>query len=80
VRRDRRVSVMAPMPLIRGAVPTDIGECLALASREVASPTGLAHDLEDGERLLLVAEDAGRIVGYGRTMHFVRAADAAARG
>ena len=63
---------MVPIPLIRRAVPADIKDCLALGSREGAPPTGLAGDLADIERLLLVAEDAGRIIGYGRAMHFRR--------
>ncbi len=67
---------MAQPPLIRPAVVTDIEDCLALANREVALPTDLADDLRDADRLLLVAEDAGGIIGYGRTMHFRRAADA----
>ena len=63
---------MVPIPLIRRAVPADIKDCLALGGREGAPPTGLADDLADIERLLLVAEDAGRIIGYGRAMHFRR--------
>jgi ribosomal protein S18 acetylase RimI-like enzyme len=60
--------------VIRLAVSTDIVECLALAARDVELPTGLADDLREEGRLLLVAEDAGRVVGYGRTMHFRRGA------
>ena len=69
---------MVQPPLIRRAVATDIEDCLALAARDVESPTGLADDLRDLDRLLLVAEDAGRVIGYGRTMHLRRAADAPA--
>jgi ribosomal protein S18 acetylase RimI-like enzyme len=69
---------MVQPPLIRRAVPTDIEPCLTLANREVELPTGLADDLREADRLLLVAEDARRIIGYGRTMHFRRAADAPA--
>ncbi len=57
---------MAQRPLIRPAVLADIEDCLTLASRERESPTGLADDLREADRLLLVAEDAGRIIGYGR--------------
>lgn len=69
---------MVQPPLIRRAVPTDIEQCLTLANREVELPTGLADDLREPDRLLLVAEDARRIIGYGRTMHFRRTADAPA--
>jgi len=69
---------MVQPPLIRRAVATDIEDCLALAARDVELPTGLADDLSALDRLLVVAEDAGRIICYGRAMHFRRAADAPA--
>jgi ribosomal protein S18 acetylase RimI-like enzyme len=69
---------MAQPPLIRRAALADIEDCLALANREAEPPTDLADDLGEADRLLLVAEHAGRIIGYGRIMYFRRAADAPA--
>jgi ribosomal protein S18 acetylase RimI-like enzyme len=67
---------MVQSPVIRRAVLTDIEECLALANREAELPTDLADDLREADRLLLVAQSAGRIVGYGRAMQFRRTTDA----
>jgi ribosomal protein S18 acetylase RimI-like enzyme len=65
-----------PRESIRPALPADIAACVGLSVGE--PPTGLADDLGDAERLLLVAERAGRVVGYGRTIQFRCAAGAPA--
>jgi aminoglycoside 6'-N-acetyltransferase I len=64
---------------IRSARSDDIRGCLALARRApTAVPTRLAGDLDDPERLLLVAESGGRVAGYGRAMRFWPASGAPA--
>jgi ribosomal protein S18 acetylase RimI-like enzyme len=70
---------MSELPRIRPAGAGDIRECLALASRAGATaPTRLAADVDDPERLLLVAESGSRVAGYGRAMRFRPAAGAPA--
>jgi ribosomal protein S18 acetylase RimI-like enzyme len=68
---------MTEPPRIRAAGVGDIPACLALAARAGAvAPTGLAADVDDPERLLLVAEIRGGVAGYGRAMRFRPAAGA----
>jgi ribosomal protein S18 acetylase RimI-like enzyme len=70
---------MTELPRIRPAGSDDIRGCLALASRARSiAPTRLAADVDDPERLLLVAESGGRVAGYGRAMRFRPAAGAPA--
>lgn len=67
-----------PSPLIRPAVLADIDRCLALAAPAAATPTDLEGDLGNPSRFIVVAEVAGTVVGYGRTTHFRRSAEAPA--
>lgn len=69
---------MVALAIIRPAVAADIEACVALAARPTDAPSRLPQDLSDAERFVLVAEVAGRVVGYGRTMRFRPAADAPA--
>src|SRR5712691_2899707 len=56
--------------VIRPALPADVEPCIALAAGSGEPPTGLTEDLADADRLLLVAERAGRVIGYGRAVWF----------
>jgi ribosomal protein S18 acetylase RimI-like enzyme len=69
---------------IRNAVEADLERCVALALLAAPEPgaeswkKALAADLEDLDRLLVVAEANGGIAGYGRARLFEPAPDAPA--
>jgi ribosomal protein S18 acetylase RimI-like enzyme len=63
--------------VIRGGVAADIEACAALAQLAAAERDAaelgdsLLRDIENSEHLLVVAENAGEIIGYGRSGLFV---------
>ena len=75
---------MQPKFLVRDARADDVGSCVSLAL--IASPgsdvsiwrASLLEDIESTDRLLVVAERAEDVVGYGRVLRFVPEPDAPA--
>ena len=70
--------------LARDARVDDVGSCVSLAL--IASPgsdvsiwrTSLLEDIGSADRLLVVGERAGEVIGYGRVLRFVPEPDAPA--
>lgn len=75
---------MQPKFLVRDGRVNDVGSCVSLAL--IASPgsdvsiwrTSLLEDIESRDRLLVVAERAEEVIGYGRVLRFVPEPDAPA--
>lgn len=73
---------MRAVPEVRPAISEDVAACLSLwlAERGGDADTRrdrLVRDLDEPERLLVVASLAGEFVGYGRATRFESPADAA---
>jgi hypothetical protein len=66
--------------LVRDGRADDVGPCVALAL--IGAPdsdvsiwrTSLLEDVESPQRLLVVAERADEVIGYGRVLRFVAVA------